>query len=61
MTDDNLFTHQLPRAAGECAPLLLEQHPQLRTVIVPDRFEPDVETWLNEQVAHFGSELAVRR
>lgn len=25
MTGDNLFTHQLPRAAGECKPYLLDQ------------------------------------
>lgn len=31
MTGDNLFTHQLPRAAEECRPYLLEQFPQLNT------------------------------
>lgn len=29
MTDDNLFTHQLPRAGDECAPYLLRQYPIL--------------------------------
>ena len=29
MTDDNLFTHQLPRACDECKPFLLKQFPQL--------------------------------
>ena len=29
MTGDELFTHQLPRAGRECAPYLLQQHPQL--------------------------------
>lgn len=29
MTADNLFTHQLPRAAEACRPVLLEQFPQL--------------------------------
>lgn len=31
MTGDNLFTHQLPRAARECAPVLLAAYPQLST------------------------------
>lgn len=29
MTNDSLFTHQLPRAADECKPYLLDQFPQL--------------------------------
>jgi hypothetical protein len=29
MTNDNLFTHQLPRASDECKPYLREQFPQL--------------------------------
>ena len=29
MTGDNLFTHQLPRAAEKCEPWLIEQYPQL--------------------------------
>ena len=32
MTGDNLFTHQLGRAADECRPWLLRQHPQLEKV-----------------------------
>jgi hypothetical protein len=31
MTDDNLFTHQLPRAARECGPWLLRWFPELAT------------------------------
>lgn len=31
MTQDNLWTHQLPRAGRECAPVLREQFPQLCT------------------------------
>lgn len=29
MTGDNLFTHQLPRAGRECAPVLIATYPQL--------------------------------
>jgi hypothetical protein len=62
MTGDNLFTHQLPRACGECAPSLLAQHPQLADVEVPDDFggsEQQVSEWLETQVAWLGRELPV--
>lgn len=36
MTGDNLFTHQLPRAAGECKPALLAQHPNWPTSTYPN-------------------------
>lgn len=36
MTGDKLFTHQLPRAAKECAPALLRQHPFLSDIDVSD-------------------------
>ncbi len=32
MTGENLFTHQLPRAADLCAPELLKQLPQFTTL-----------------------------
>lgn len=61
MTGDNLMTHQLPRAADECKPHLLAQHPDLAGVEVPDfsavdrdQVEDVVLTWLAEQVAIFG-------
>jgi hypothetical protein len=56
MTGDNLFTHQLPRAADECQGLLLAQHPDLKAVEVPEEFsgKEHVEAWLAEQVALFG-------
>ncbi|SKM39443.1 Uncharacterised protein [Mycobacteroides abscessus subsp. massiliense] len=44
MTGDNLFTHQLPRAAGECKPALLEQHPQLAGIAVPEL--PDADAYM---------------
>ena len=36
MTSDDLMTHQLPRAGRECAGPLLDQHPELANVVVPD-------------------------
>jgi hypothetical protein len=56
MTGDILFTHQLPRAADECKPALLAQHPDLATVEVPEEFDgkEHVDRWLAEQVQRFG-------
>jgi hypothetical protein len=61
MTGDNLFTHQLPRAAGECKPALLAQHPQLADVEVPEEFggKEHVYSWLAEQEAIYGVTLPV--
>lgn len=61
MTGDSLFTHQLPRAARECAPELLRQYPKLAEVEVPAEFtgEAHALAWLAEQVAVFGEHLDV--
>jgi hypothetical protein len=63
MLDDNLFTHQLPRASEECKPFLLQQYPHLAEIVVPDKFEneADVWKWLNTQVAKYGERLPVRQ
>jgi hypothetical protein len=57
MTGDDLMTHQLPRATDECAPKLLEQHPDLAEVPVPEMFggEAHVRSWVAEQVERFGA------
>jgi hypothetical protein len=62
MTGDNLFTHQLPRAAEECRPSLLKQHPFLSEYL--EKVEPTVSTVnvhekLAECVSIWGSELAI--
>ena len=60
MTGDNLFTHQLPRAADECLGPLLAQHPDLAAVVAPDSFgsrdeaEANVAAWLAVQVIVYG-------
>jgi len=63
MTGDNLYTHQLPRAAQECAPHLLKQHPDLAAVTVPEfgGDERAVWAWLDEQVRRFGETRPVAR
>lgn len=60
MTGDNLFTHQLPRACNECAPALLEQHPQLRTIDASCVNGQNWKEWLAEQIKVFGEKLEVR-
>lgn len=61
MTGDNLFTHQLPRAAGECKPALLAQHPQLADVDVPDLPDADAYmAYLARLEDTYGTELAVK-
>lgn len=66
MTGDDLMTHQLPRAAGECKEPLLAQHPDLRAIQVPyfgaesrDEAEEAVARWLAEQVATYGQTRAI--
>ena len=56
MTGDNLMTHQLPRVAGECAPSLRDQFPDLAAItLLPDfSGKADVDRWLAKQVAVYG-------
>lgn len=60
MTDDNLFTHQLPRASDECKPRILEQYPQFKDIVVP-KFEnkTDFVRWISIQTAIYGENLVV--
>lgn len=63
MTGDSLYTHQLPRAAQECKPALLAQHPRLleATAKLPDEFrdKAHVYEWLAEQERVFGETLDI--
>ena len=59
MTRDNLFTHQLPRACRECAPVLLAQHPQLAGVTGEDVTGENFKQWIEDRCAEFGEELLV--
>jgi hypothetical protein len=61
MTGDNLFTHQLPRAADECKPELLRQHPFLAGIVAPEfRDVTHVELWLAEQCERHGTWFEVK-
>lgn len=59
MTGDSLFTHQLPRAADECRPWLLRQHPDLAEVDATGVDRTNWGPWLNAQLARFGEHVDV--
>jgi hypothetical protein len=61
MTDDNLYTHQLPRVMDECTPYLLEQHPQLRDIDAGGVSRDNFREFLQQQIARFGETLEVRK
>lgn len=62
MTEDKLFTHQIPRVATLCKGPLLEQHPELARVLVP-KWGPEIGeqvfAWLDEQKKIYGETLSV--
>ncbi len=59
MTGDILFTYQLPRAADECKPYLLRQHPQLAETDASGVNEDNYDRWIAEQVRKYGEYLPV--
>ena len=61
MTDDNLFTHQLPRASRECAPHLKKQFPQLAAINADTVNRDNWAVWLHDQVLEHGNEFAVEK
>jgi hypothetical protein len=61
MTRDNLFTHQLPRAAKMCRPELLKQHPFLAETDDSGVNRENWREWRDKQVAKYGETLSVSR
>lgn len=61
MTDDNLFTHQLPRAGRECDPWLARWFPWYSTVNSSVVTRDNWREWLAEQVAAHGEYHEVPR
>lgn len=59
MTGDNLFTHALPRARDEMAPVIFDQHPQLMVVDTSGVTTENWRGWLDEQVAKFGEKVTL--
>lgn len=60
MTNDDLYTHQLPRVSRECAPYLLQQHPALADIdtslILPG---DNWREWLGAMESKYGEYLPV--
>jgi hypothetical protein len=59
LTDDNLFTHQLPRACRECGPYILAAHPQLASVDTTGVGADNFRDWLARQVETHGDAFAL--
>ena len=59
MTRDNLFTHQLPRAARECKPYILRQHPEFEGLDVSGVTPENWREFLSEQEQRFGKSRLV--
>ena len=70
MTGDNLFTHQLPRAAKICKPEILNQHPHLKSITTWQDEETDgfneenmksfIKGWLSTLRAIYGKSLPIK-
>lgn len=61
MTDDNLMTHQLPRAMRECAPHLLKQHPQLENIQMGEVTPANFKQVLEDLCAQYGETMLVAK
>src|SRR5689334_18205809 len=60
MTGESLYTHQLPRVAGEARPVILAMHPQLAHVDEDAEINPgNLDAWVAARVAEFGETLPV--
>lgn len=60
MTQDSLFTHQLPRACDAMQPVLLEQHPWLAGLNPPDGIDTtDLFAWLADMEAQHPGAVVV--
>lgn len=59
MTDDDVYTHQIPRILNECAPIIIEQYPNLKNINLPEGV--DIHQWLDEQINKFGEELEIKK
>lgn len=61
--DDTLMTHQLPRVGRECEQPLLDQHPDLAGIVVPEDMnsEEKVGAWLASIAGQYGTSRPVAR
>ncbi len=59
MTGDSLMTHQLPRASDEVKPYILNRHPQLRDMIVPEVTPANYKKVLSDLEAVYGNDFGL--
>ena len=57
MTQDSIYTHQLPRACREVTPFILKQHPALAGIDASHVTSENWRAWLAEQVLLHGETL----
>lgn len=60
MTSEDLFTHQLPRAADECRPLIIQQHPALAHIDASTVTQDNAFEFLQKQVEIFGEYIDIQ-
>lgn len=60
MTDDDLNTHQIPRAMEECRPFLLKQYPNLKNVSTEALQKISWKEWIDKQIEIYGEMLTVK-
>lgn len=61
MTDDNLHTHQIPRALDECKPYLVKQFPQLESIDVSEVNDDNLLSVMENIEAAYGSYFEVEK
>ena len=61
MTNDNLFTHALPRAADKCNPYLEKQFPWMKDVNCEEITKDNWEEHLQRIIAEHGEKLEVEQ
>lgn len=61
MTDDNLYTHQLPRAREICGPVLVLRFPFLADIIYPEELVSinEINAFLDKWTAFVGNSFSV--
>ena len=59
LTADNLFTHQIPRAMRECAPVLLARHPELAAADPEGMTAENHTEYLARWVSQFGETMTI--
>jgi hypothetical protein len=63
MLDENLYTHQLPRAGKFCRPFVIQQHPQLEDWDLLDK-QVTTDNWkemVEKARGIFGNELEIEK